>query len=74
MADPHMHERGMLEEIDHPELGLITVPNSPLRLHGMDKVPLTPSARPGQYNDEIYGGWLGLSDAELAELKEAGAI
>jgi CoA:oxalate CoA-transferase len=74
MADPHMHERGMLEEIDHPELGLITVPNSPLRLHGMDKVPLSPSARPGQHNEEIYGGWLGLSAAEIADLKEAGAI
>jgi crotonobetainyl-CoA:carnitine CoA-transferase CaiB-like acyl-CoA transferase len=74
MADPHMHERGMLEEIDHPELGRVTLPNSPLRLHGMDKVPLKPSARPGQYNDEIYGGWLGLSAAEIAGLKEAGAI
>jgi crotonobetainyl-CoA:carnitine CoA-transferase CaiB-like acyl-CoA transferase len=74
MADPHMHERGMLEEIDHPELGRITVPNSPLRLHGMDKVPLRPSVRPGQHNDEVYGGWLGLSAAEIASLKEAGAI
>ncbi len=74
MADPHMHERGMLEEIDHPELGRVTLPNSPLRLHGMDKVPIEPSARPGQYNDEVYGGWLGLSAAEIAELKEAGAI
>ena len=74
MADPHMHERGMLEEIDHPELGRVTLPNSPLRLHGMDKVPLKPSGRPGQYNDEVYGGWLGLSAAEIADLKEAGAI
>jgi CoA:oxalate CoA-transferase len=74
MADPHMHERGMLEEIDHPQLGPITVPNSPLRLHGMDKVPLRPSAKPGQYNNEVYGCWLGLSAAEIADLKQAGAI
>ncbi len=74
MADPHMHERGMLEEIDHPELGRVTVPNSPLRLHGMAKVPLKPSARPGQYNEEVYGGWLGLSAAEIAGLKADGAI
>ena len=26
MNDPHMHERGMLERIDHPELGEIVVP------------------------------------------------
>jgi crotonobetainyl-CoA:carnitine CoA-transferase CaiB-like acyl-CoA transferase len=74
MADPHMHERGMLEEIDHPELGRITVPNSPLRLHGMDKVALRPSASPGQYNAEVLGGWLGLSAAEIDDLKQAGAI
>ena len=38
MNDPHMHGRGMLERIDHPELGDIVVPTSPLRLHGADKV------------------------------------
>ena len=38
MNDPHMHERGMLERVDHPELGEIVVPSTPLRLHGTDKV------------------------------------
>ena len=38
MNDPHMHERGMLERIEHPSLGEIVVPNSPLRLHGADRV------------------------------------
>ena len=37
MHDPHMHERGMLEDIDHPELGPITVPTTPLRLHGLGR-------------------------------------
>jgi len=37
--DPHMHERGMLVEIEHPELGTITVPTTPLRLHGLGKTP-----------------------------------
>src|SRR6185437_3704205 len=32
MQDPHMHERGMLQRIEHPDLGEIVVPNSPLRL------------------------------------------
>ena len=38
MNDPHMHGRGMLERIDHPELGNIVVPTSPLRLHGAERV------------------------------------
>jgi crotonobetainyl-CoA:carnitine CoA-transferase CaiB-like acyl-CoA transferase len=72
--DKHMHQRGMLEEIDHPELGRITVPTSPLRFHGADKVETTPSPTVGQHNAEVYGGWLGLSDREIAELKADGAI
>ena len=74
MHDPHMHERGMLAEIDHPELGPITLPTSPLRLHGLEKAPAAPSPTVGQHNDEIYGGWLGLSAVELGALREEGAI
>jgi CoA:oxalate CoA-transferase len=74
MNDPHMHERGMLAYIDHPELGDIVVPNTPLRLHGTEKVEAAPSPTIGQHNAEIYGGWLGLSATEIAELKETGAI
>jgi CoA:oxalate CoA-transferase len=74
MNDPHMYARGMLERIDHPELGPIVVPTTPLRLHGADPVPTEPAPRIGQHNDEIYGGWLGLSAAEIAELKAARVI
>ena len=49
-------------------------PNTPLRVHGADKVPTTPSPKLGQHNDEIYGGILGLSDNEIAELKADGVI
>ncbi len=74
MHDVHMHERGMLEDVEHPELGPITVPTSPLRLHGLARAPTLPSPRIGQHNADIYGGWLGLSESEIAALKEAGAI
>jgi CoA:oxalate CoA-transferase len=74
MEDRHMHERGMLEWINHPELGNIVVPTTPLRLHGAPKVPTVPSPGLGEHNNEIYGGWLGLSDAEIADLKHNGVI
>jgi crotonobetainyl-CoA:carnitine CoA-transferase CaiB-like acyl-CoA transferase len=74
MNDPHMHERGMLERVDHPELGEIVVPSTPLRLHGTDKVATRPSPTIGQHNDEIYGGWLGLSRGEIEELRGSGVI
>ena len=73
-ANAHMHERGMLEEIDHPKLGKITVPNSPLRYHGTPQMRSTPSPGLGQHNEEVYGGMLGLSSGEVASLKESGVI
>jgi CoA:oxalate CoA-transferase len=74
MNDPHMHGRGMLERIDHPDLGNIVVPTTPLRLHGADKVATVPSPTVGQHNAEIYGDWLGLPESEITSLKEAGVI
>jgi len=74
MADRHMHERGMLADIEHPELGPITVPTSPLRLHGLGRAPAAASPTVGQHNSEIYCGWLGLSATELAALKDDGVI
>jgi crotonobetainyl-CoA:carnitine CoA-transferase CaiB-like acyl-CoA transferase len=71
MNDPHMHERGMLQRIDHPSLGPVVLPNSPLRLHGSDRVEPLPSPLLGQHNQQIYGNWLGL---DVEELRRAGAI
>src|SRR4029077_7377131 len=50
MANKHMHERGMLEEIDHPKLGRVIVPNSPLRYRGTPQMKSTPSPELGQHN------------------------
>jgi CoA:oxalate CoA-transferase len=74
MNDPHMHARGMLQQIDHPSLGPIIVPNSPLRLHGADPVEPVPSPALGQHNLEIYGSWLGLGVIGVETLQRSGAI
>ena len=74
MHDRHMHERGMLEWIEHDEIGRIVVPTTPLRIHGADPVDTVPSPKLGQHNGEIYGDWLGLSAAEIAALEQDGVI
>lgn len=70
VADPHLHERGMLQELDHPELGMLTVPHSPLRYGSHEQMPLEPSPWLGQHNEAVFCDWLGLSREELDELIE----
>ena len=72
--DEHMHARGMLEWIDHPEYGRIVVPTSPLRYHGADPVETAPSPRVGQHNAEVLSEWLDFSPADIGALREGGVI
>jgi CoA:oxalate CoA-transferase len=74
LANQHMKSRGMLEEIDHPRLGRITVPGSPLRYHGTPPTPATPSPAIGADNAEIYAELLGLGAEAVASLRDEGVI
>jgi crotonobetainyl-CoA:carnitine CoA-transferase CaiB-like acyl-CoA transferase len=51
--DAHLHARGALQRIDHPALGPIVVPHSPLRFRGSNLAPLSPSPALGEHNDEL---------------------
>ena len=72
--DPHLHERGMLQRMQHPQLGDVVLPNTPIRLHGAVEPPLEPSPALGQHNEEIYSGWLGLSTEEIERLRQEGVL
>jgi CoA:oxalate CoA-transferase len=72
--DPHLRERGMLQEIEHPEFGSIVVPHSPLRFSGEERMPIEPSPGLGQHNEEIFCGLLGLDQDELEELRRTEVI
>ncbi|MCG7391611.1 CoA transferase [Microvirga sp. ACRRW] len=72
--DPHMHARGSLQWIDHPQYGRIAVQNSPIRYEGVPPMPLEPSSALGAQNREVFGGRLGLPDEELEDLRRQGVI
>ncbi len=55
VRDPHLHARGMLADFDHPELGPVVLPNSPLRFDGLPPMPLRASPSLGQDNARILG-------------------
>lgn len=72
--DPHMIERGMLQWIDHPELGRIVVQGSPMRYEGAPAMPHQPSVRLGEDTKDVLGGWLALSATEIDRLAAEGVI
>lgn len=73
-ADPHVQARGTLATIDVPGIGPVTVPASLPRLSDTPGEIRNLGPALGDYNDVVYGDWLGLSEAERAELKAAGVI
>lgn len=72
--DEHLHQRGMLKWLDHPRVGRIAAPNSPLRFEGTPPMALLPSAALGAHNLEIYVDWLGLDKCEVEKLESEGVI
>ena len=74
MTEPHLLERGALREIEHPQLGRMTIFTSPLRLGGEPTVPKSPSPALGADNERVYAEELGLSAAEVAALRERKVI
>ena len=74
MVDENMHARGSLQWIDHPELGRVVLPNSPLVFEGTERRPIQPSLPLGASNSAVFGEWLGHSPEELAAYKAEGVI
>lgn len=72
--DPHMHARGTLKRIDHPELGEVVLPTGPMLFSGATRPDLRPSKAVGADNAAVFGRWLGVGDDELAALEKSGAF
>jgi crotonobetainyl-CoA:carnitine CoA-transferase CaiB-like acyl-CoA transferase len=74
MTDSHLHERGMLCDIEHPQAGRVTVPTSPLRLEARPSTISAPAPALGADNTSFYKKELGLSETELEDLHKRGII
>jgi crotonobetainyl-CoA:carnitine CoA-transferase CaiB-like acyl-CoA transferase len=71
--DPHLNERGFVHEIDHPERGKVRTFGWAPRMSA-SSVEITPAPQLGAHTDEILAAELGLSSAELAELRNQAII
>jgi crotonobetainyl-CoA:carnitine CoA-transferase CaiB-like acyl-CoA transferase len=71
---PHIKERGHLVDVPHPVLGSVRSLGAPVRLPDSPGGPRTGAPLLGQHTDEVYGTFLGMSDAELAALRRKGIM
>jgi formyl-CoA transferase len=73
LHDPDLHQRGMMQTIEHPLRGPVIVPGWPLRMSD-SKVPLKCAPVLGADSETIYGEWLGCSPDEVKEMRQAKVI
>ncbi len=71
--DPHLLARGFVKTIQHPVRGELLLLGWPARL-AKSEVPIEPAPLVGENTAGVLREDLGLGDAELGALREAGAI
>lgn len=72
--DPHMREREAVMEFEDPEKGKLLIPGVFPKLKKAPGRVKFLGPKLGEHNQEIYGEFLGLSSAEIEELKKKGVI
>ena len=73
LNNPHLRERGMVTEIEHPTRGKFAVVGSPIKL-SKSEIKIQPAPLLGQHTREILGSMLNLSEDDLDKLKEEKVI
>ena len=63
--DPHLHARGALQRVEHPVLGSIVLPHSPIRMAHLPLKPLTANPGLGEHSESVLRELLQLPDEEL---------
>lgn len=72
--DPHVVERGILDQVDHPVIGQKTVVGAPWRFETDPLGPLRAAPCIGQHNEYVLREILGLPTEEIERLSEAGVL
>jgi benzylsuccinate CoA-transferase BbsF subunit len=74
IKDPQLKSRGFFVELEHPEMGRTISDANPIGLSDSPPAYTRPAPLPGQDNEYVYGGLLGLSQTEINRLKETGVV
>ncbi len=72
--DQHLWEWGYWWKLDHQEVGERTMPGMPVKMSNVPELNYSPPPDLGEHNRDVFGGLLGLSDAEIKMLIEEKVI
>ncbi len=72
--DPQLKERGFFVELEHPELGKTISDAVPVRLSTTPARYSRAAPLMGQDNDYVYRELLGMSEGEVAKLRQQGVV
>jgi benzylsuccinate CoA-transferase BbsF subunit len=72
--DPHLRERGVFSQLDHPIMGKDWVVTPPWRLSETPARIHRHSPLLGEHNEEVFGQMLGMSRIEIKELEKEEVI
>jgi formyl-CoA transferase len=74
MNDPSFRATGMLTEIVHPARGPVVLPGWPVKMTGSPTPAISCPPTLGQHTDSVLHDLLGLSEAEIGDLRNHRAI
>ncbi|HRK90970.1 MAG TPA: CoA transferase, partial [Anaerolineales bacterium] len=73
-AMPHVQEREMLVQMEHPTIGALPLVASPLKMDGTPVAYRRPPPLMGQHTSEVLQNVLGFSEVKVKELAERGCV
>jgi crotonobetainyl-CoA:carnitine CoA-transferase CaiB-like acyl-CoA transferase len=71
---PQIKARGALVECEHPVAGKVKIVGVPVKLSETPGRVRQPAPLLGQHTDEVLRQYLGLDEAEITALRQAGAL
>ena len=74
VEDPHLNERGVIERLDHPAIGVREHIGIPWRLSRRPNGVRAPAPCLGADTDALLADVLGYSETQIAELHDAGVL
>ena len=73
LESEHLKAREFFTEISHQVAGTLQYPGAPFKVEDVGYAVQRPAPQLGEHNNEVYAG-IGLSQAEIDDLKQAGII